>query len=218
MPNAYTFSGARHAYKRRPAYYNARIRSKAGQALKIAMATRALVNVEYKLHDVGVALTPSSSGLVSAISLLPQGDTTLTRDGNSVKMTSCQIRIRATQHSSAADTMVRVILFSDSQQQGVVPTVASVLAGADPDGFPNIIDFPSRFQIVKEWNIQLSNTGMASANRQSYFKMNHHLKFEGSGSTQAEQRKGNLYLLSISTEATNTPTVQLDARLRYIDN
>ncbi len=190
----------------------------ASRALAVAYAVKKLVNVEYKFHDVNVTLTPNSTGAVSILTAIGQGDSTQQRDGNSIKATSLSCRFRINGGASAPTTHLRMILFSDSQQQGVLPTVANVLDGADTDAHMNILDFPGRFRVLRSWDISLSNSGMNTAFREAYIKLDNHIKYEGAGTTVAEARKGNLYLMSSSSLSSELPTLVIDTRLRYIDN
>lgn len=188
------------------------------QALSVARAVRSLINVEFKFHDVDVAPTPDSAGTISNLSLIAQGDGPSTRDGNSILLKSIYLRLRATINAAATNTVVRCILFTDYQQQGTLPTVANVLTG-DIDTPLNIVDYPKRFRVIRDFMFSLSNSGDKIYHKDYYIKMyKHHIKYDGSGATAAEQRTGNIYLLLISNEGANTPTLNVDSRLRYIDN
>lgn len=192
--------------------------SMAAKALSIAMGVKRLLNVEHKFHDVNVSLSSDTTGAVSNLTLVNQGDGVSSRDGNSIKAESIYVRMRATINSAATiPCSIRTILFIDTQQQGTAPVLANVLVG-DLDTPLNIEDFPGRFKVLRDHEFNLSPGGNEILTSSFYVPLSHHLKYDGVAGTAADQRKGQLYLLNVSNVATNLPTLNVDSRLRFIDN
>lgn len=189
---------------------------KANEALQVARATNKLLNVEYKNHDVNISTPPSSGGYVSSLCNVPQGDGGEARDGRSVKCTSIQLRAGYALNGAASATSVRTILVVDMQNQGTDPNVTDILDTASTVSNLNIASFPGRFKVIYDRTSTISVTGAQRTEFKHYKKLNFHLKFEGAaGSTVT---KNPLYLLLISNEATNTPSVNVHTRLRFLDN
>ncbi len=214
--------GAYQAYRRNPSYYNKRIKSKAEQALSLARATRKLLNVEFFFHDANVAINPDSSGLISELTLIAQGDTVSTRTGNSLLAKSLMLRGTDTVSAAAlTPTVVRHIIFKDTMNLGVAPTVANVLAATvSVNSNLNIEDFPKRFVPLRDWTINLPvpSDQDESVSWKQYVKLNHHIKYDGAAGTAATQRSGGIYHLTISNQSTNDPAVGANSRFRFIDN
>ena len=189
----------------------------ASKALGIAMGLKKLINVERKFHDVDIADTPTSSGTVLNLSNIAQGDDSDDRTGNSIKAVSLTGRWSAEMHASATFTTFRMIIFRDNEQNGSDPTPANVLEQVSTRGNLNK-DSYGRFTVLRDWYIGLHADARDAHVAKFYKELNHHIYYSGTTATDASNRKGALYVLMLSSEATNVPSIAGRIRLRYIDN
>lgn len=215
----------RRTYRRRPRYNNYKRLKKGyqsgglwGLAKKAASGVvKYYLNPEYKFLDNSGSITPTSSGqIISGNSLIGQGDTNSTRDGNSIKITSWLHRHSLEKHASATATRVRLIWFYDISSAGAVPAVLDVLETASTLSPMNKLN-GARFKIVKDSHFTLS-TDKPLIQTQFYKKMQHHIKYLDTTANTTSLGQGPLYVLAISSEATNTPTLNYSSRMRFLDN
>ena len=107
------------------------------------------------------------------------------------------------------------MLFIDTQQvSDTSPSVSDILQAADVDS-PLNISTAGRFKVLVNKTVMLHDNA-PMFHKETYSSMYHHIKYNGSASSDIQ--RGGLYMLFISDQATNTPTVSIAARLMYIDN
>ena len=199
-------------YKRK---YNAM--ELAGKAWSGVKAIRHLVNSE-KLHLVTTSSTGiSNTGSVAIFNNIAQGDSISGRTGNSILMSDVLLRYECVINSSAASTLVRVIVFIDTEQVGDTnPAVSDVLQSVSTLAGLNK-NQPGRFSVLYDRLVSLNSNGTQSFNDKWYLKnMDIHAKYNGT--TANDINKNGIYLLLISDQATNTPTVSTNLTLGYYDN
>lgn len=189
-------------------------------AWKLASYLKTLVNVEFKKYDVTAALT--TDGLVQHISSVPQGDSDLTRDGNSIKCQSLLINAYITNNATEQSTAYRILVVQDKQQiADTAPTIADVL---DPTGSNNLIaplnnETVGRFTVLRDIKGSISNliTGVpAEKFIKIYFKLRNHIRFNGANGSDI-QRNG-IYIMWTHTAGANYPTMAYTSRLTFTDN
>lgn len=185
-------------------------------ALNIARGVAAIVNAEKHKFDAGATVTPTSSGSITALSNIPQGDTMGSRHGNSVLAKSLTFKGLVTHNQSATNTLTTMYIIQDKQQvSDTAPAVADIfdVATYGPIGVLNANNV-GRFKIlVKKKLIQ---DGSRVISLDFFKKMNTHLRFNGTAGTDVQ--KGGLYLVLISNQTANPPSVQYLSRLGYYDN
>ncbi len=100
----------------------------ASKALVLAYGIKRLMNVEFKFHDVQLNGTNvSTSPLRIELTNIPQGDTSTTRDGAQVKLTSINIKYFIQSYIDDVVTLVRVILVQDRQTNQALYNIADLL-------------------------------------------------------------------------------------------
>lgn len=194
----------------------------ATKALSTAYAIKKLLNVERKYLSVYNTSTPATTPTIIFLTGSAQGDTQNSRQGNSIKMSSISMKLQFLLNASATTTFIRVILFKDKASNGVVPTHQELLESTDSQPWYianyNPDNCPTRFKVVSDSTHILEANGNTGKQYSKYFKVNTHVKYDGTGSTQAEATTGHYYLLVVSDEVTNVPTIRNNLTLRYIDN
>lgn len=215
----YRKSYRRRRYSRRPKKEPGTIAKVARTALSIAKFVRGIVNVEKHFFDTNQAITGALiGGTVYPLTQIVQGDAYNQREGNSIKAVSHQIRMVIQPAVTAtSNNVARFIVFRDTQQQGTTPTVAQVLETGAFNSYINHLN-GQRFQVIWDKVVDVPPQGQNDAVRifKLYKKDNSHIKY--SGPNFSDTREGNIYVLVISNELTDTPFIEFNYRLRYVDN
>lgn len=206
--------------RRRRQYANSYCKPKAMDYARAAYTgvkyLKGLVNSEMLHHPLTGTATPSSSGTVLHLTNIVQGDSDNNRTGNSIFLKSIFIRMVATLHASASSTFVRVILFKDTQQVGdTSPAVTDVLETASYLS-PLSSSSGGRFSVLKDVLFNINDVSRDVHILKWYVKQQLHVRYNGTASTDIQ--KNGLYVLFISSEATNSPSLPYNIRLSYHDN
>lgn len=145
---------------------------------------------------------------------IAQGDTAETRDGNAIQIKHMDMRLRITLHASAVSSQVRLLLVRNKQQVADTnPTWTQMFE--DHSLVTNFLEARNtKFQVLFDRTYVISSDKPCAMVHYSKY-MNYNVKFNGALSTDIE--KGGCYLMAISNEVTNTPTVQYKTRVRYYD-
>lgn len=210
----------RKTYRRKSTtpWYNRRYNALqlASKAAKGVWYLKGLVNSELLKLDVGASTTPTNVTSQSLILMngIAQGDGDGQRTGNSIFMRSINTNLFFEKNTSATFTYIRIMFVQDTQQiADTTPTVADVL---DSDYASHLNkNTVGRFKVLMSKIITLNPNYPSTAKKFNY-ATRHHIRFNGSASTDVQ--KGAIYMLLLSSEATNTPTVRYNSRLSYHDN
>lgn len=193
----------------------------ASLALKKASRLKALLNVEYKHHDVVtntqlIQDTPS----IQSLTAVSQGDTTLTRDGNSVKMTSLYVKGTLTLNATGSSDVCRVMLVRSKRP--TAPT-ASVIFDTTSTlnevfSFRNI-NATDYVDVLYDRCFSLTDSGSNKiVPLQIYLNKKMHLKWDVGTDTASY---GHIYLVLCGTNpaAGSAGTIiDYQSRLRFVDN
>ncbi len=193
----------------------------AAKALKLATGLRRLINVEYKTINITIGdTTPTTTGVIQNLTAIAQGDDSGSRDGRKIRLASIKIQGSIKQHETATQTTTRMVLVIDHDNTGTPPTIAELFltqavfnTGQAKLGepVPN-----SRFTVLLDKTFAMSDSGQKLFLLNYYRKLNHHVVFGGVGAT--DEGKGSLWLMTGSSEATNTPTLSMTSTTKWIDN
>lgn len=186
--------------------------SMAKTALQTAKWVASMINVEFKHHDISVNSTISNSGSITLLNNVPQGDTTQSRDGNSVKMKGLDVNFLMERNSSATYTYVRMIVFMDKQYDGSLSTSNEILDNLNILSHRNITN-GKRYYVYSDQTYTLNNQ-RPSVESSKHISTNAHVRYNAGGGIASNA----IQILFISNEGTNTPLVAWRSRMRYIDN
>ena len=178
---------------------------------------RGLVNSEmFDVVTTGNNYAITNTGGVVHLSNIAQDDGSTGRTGNSILAKSLFYRFVMKCHASATVSTVRVIFLWDTQQVAdTSPAVSSILQSTDPLSALSL-SVEGRFTIIKDYTFTLDNITKKSFAIKNFCSLNKHIRFNGS--TGSDIQKNGLYLMCISDEATNTPTISYNCKLSYHDN
>lgn len=181
---------------------------------------RGLVNSEMYKWDVvetGAVVTSAQNSYSARLSAIPQGDGDNARTGNSIFARSLNIRGQVINNiSGTPPEYMRVMVVLDTQQIGdTTPNLADVL---ENNGYNSHLlkSTVGRFKILFSSIYEVNSTINISRTFDINIPMRHHIRYNGTAGTDVQ--KGGLYIMAISSEATNGPTLRFDSRLSYHDN
>ncbi len=170
--------------------------------------------IEWKLTDDQQTINPSNAGEVQQITFIAQGNTVVTRVGKSVTVKQLNLGFYITKHATPNVTALRILVFIDSQQE--IDAKSSVTAVLDT---ASVLSPLNRFRI-KRYKILFDRLYALETNHESFLvrksiKLDFAMIFNGAASTDLD--KNGLFMLAISDEATNKPTVVMYHRTYFTD-
>lgn len=200
-------------------------RSTAVKALALASKVARMVNVEYKWAPITLNQNADSGGFIYNICQpIEFGDTSTTREGDSIKLMRFSGRGFITQNSSAQKTAVRVILFYSKQDNGHQYVVPDILDDVNYSAGTSLFLAPKNHtlryntKIFYDKTYHMSNNGNSSIIFDYNFKLFGHTNYiqgqEGTGSVQDH----GIHILVISNEDTNYPHFNFRGKLTFTDN
>lgn len=211
----------RNYRRRRPASRWQNYKTGFTQLAKDVNSLKNLINVEFKWHDVHLGSTVSSTGTWLLLNGIGQGDTATLRDGNQIRLKSIEAKAQFKLSASATTTTIRQMLVLDMDPDGTTPTISDLLdsATAAPIVAPRNMENRRRFLILKEKMINLSDgSSKVSCQKTFYKQLDIKPIYNGTSSTIAGIKEHALFMVYVSDQATNTPTIESHHRVRYIDN
>lgn len=178
---------------------------------------KGIINSEKKRRDQqgsgNVSVTPS----IDLLTPIDQGDEVNERNGNSVLAKYFTFGCTGVINPSAFATIMRYIIFVDNDNDGQTPTATELLTNVTNMHSALNPDYTSRFTILADRFITLSQNGKAIEQHDIFKRLDFHIKYiTGTGSTGFG--KSNIWLLLYSNEDTNVPTFDYNFRLVYYDN
>lgn len=195
----------------------------ARRAYQAVQYIRSQLNVEWKTHDVeNASTTVSTTATLANIALPAEGLDYNQRTGRSVLSKSIYLHLRVTQNGGASQTAFRCILLIDYRNDGAVPAFADIYDISATPGYLAVRTIDSenarRYGILYDRIIDLDTAKERAVSFEIYKRLRHHQRFIGTGSAAVDQGNGAIYIIFVSNEATNTPTVTYTSRYRFIDN
>lgn len=208
--------------RRKTSWYNKKYSSLqlAQKAWKGVRYIRGLVNSEMFHYDTTFsAATIVNTGSNTHLTALPQGDTNITRTGNSILLRSLTYRFKLEISSAvSSNSAITMIVFFDTQQiADTSPAVTDILNTAAPQSLLNL-NFAGRFKVLRRKTFILTPATGARPALEFVDNLNlyKHVRFNGAASSDVQ--KNGLYVLFISSESTNYPTITGTFRIGYHDN
>lgn len=190
----------------------------ATKALRVALMTKSLLNVEYKHVDTPqVASTTGLTPVILPLNAIAEGNASNQRDGLSVLNKSVQIKYYCEEHASAYGTIQRVMLIRDKQPNGTTPLWSDIFEEQNVMTLLNNVN-TSRFDVMYSRTHTMSSTGSALEHGNIYRKLNFHTRYLSGGGAATDIGYGGLYIVSVSNLNTFSPNLVYSARVRYLDN
>lgn len=180
-----------------------------------------MVNAEFKSVTAidNTTHTPTTTPSRLLLNPLGRGDDINQRHGRVVRARSIEIDGHVTINSAATNTRLRVVLLLDTHPDGATPAYSDVFQHASSVVAIRNLDNRRRFVILRDFLIQLNDSTRDMSRVKLYRRLNFHQIFDDSNAGDITDIKHNaLYLFLISDEATNSPSVHLTTRYRFVDN
>lgn len=199
-------------YRRRPYY-----RFLKRRMYKIAKQ----LNVEYKEHNVqytenGVSTTMTKQNMC----VIDQGTGDGQRVGRQIKITRLNMKATLTFNASATNTKFRMIILIDKQTNEGTFATTDLLYDTSVDDIIVSglnLDKKNRFKILydKMFSVFPEKPIVGIKYNKNF---NLPILYDASTSAVGDQTRNSLWICFVSSEATNTPSFTMHARVRYVDN
>lgn len=216
----------------------------ANAAYSLATGIAALVNSESKYFDTAIATPSGSTAVFTCLNLIAQGTDVGQRIGNTIRVSNLNIRgqINAIGTTPSYGTHMRIVLFIDRESASAsVPLSYTDLFTTSSLVAPfNILNSAGRFKILYDRFITLDldsrpnfyikyfkkftfgGKGRRFGRRKLVYKPSriggHLIRFDSASNTLGSTDTGNIWLMYVSDDNTNTPNVEIVSRIRYYDN
>ena len=184
---------------------------------------RGLVNSEMLHYRTSGDTTADQNGVVTHLTAIGQGDTDALRTGNSIFVRKLLVRWSGFQNvTNTPNGTLRCVVFIDVQQVAdTAPTMADVLQTTASTVAPlsSLNDANlGRFKILYNKIVNIGNGSNGSHTEELYLDMEHHVRYNGTASTDIQ--KGGIYVGFISDQSTagTVPTVRSYTVTSYHDN
>lgn len=196
------------------------IYSNAGkQALRDVNILRRYINTEFHLVD-SVASNSSITSTPTLVLLngLSLGDTTTTRTGQSIKMDRSDFRFIIRGNVTAVNCFMRVIVVVDKQTNATAMVSADLLV-QDTVISPYTFASQQRFIPLYDETFALPSSGQSCITKMTGPNTNQHVTYNTSNNgTVADITSNSCYLILLSDQSVNTPTISYYYRLWFVDN
>lgn len=213
----------------------------ARSAWKATKQIKRLINVEVKRHFFSEVITATTPGVgindtwaSRSLCSVAQGDTTLTRDGNSIKPLSLSIRmlfqIAQSTQANFIDRHLRVILLRAKSEQGAGATeVLSAYTGNNVLSVnEDILSFKNPAllyntttlmdKVYKLRSCDQNNTGITRLYINESLKLSGHINFAGSTTAPED---GGIYMVfctDLPSTVSGSPALSINSVLTFTDN
>lgn len=214
----------RKSYKKKPSWYNKKYSVSASpmqvaqSALRATRYLKGLVNSEMFHVDSSLVLGSNQSKIFNLCDIA-QNDTDTGRTGNSILLRNIYIRgLIEINPSVTANSRVLICVVQDTQQvNDTTPVVLDVFKTNSPESML-AMNSAGRFKILYRKTHVLSPAagGRNAIEFNKYFSMRQHVRYNGPANTDIQ--KNGYYLLVMTSEVVNYPSVSLTSRIGYHDN
>ncbi len=173
---------------------------------------------ELKTHDTEDLGTIGTTADIQCLTQTVQGNTSLSREGLEIRPKYLRWKLFTTLHASATFTLCRLIIFADTENTGVYPTVGQILEAASVIAWKEH-DTRPRFKFYKDITYYLDDVKKKTALITGTIKFGKKAKIWYKGVTAEEISNGKnaIFILMISDDNTNQPGMNFISRLRFTE-
>lgn len=191
----------------------------ASKAMSGVRYLKNLINVEFKTIDATSSATYGTTPVIAPLNAVAIGDDYNNRDGRQIRLKSCALRMDFLANAAATtDTQIRCVLVLAKSPEGVAPTFTDVFDTANLYSQRNLTN-RKEFVIMFDKIITLSPDSVDKKFFKYYKKLNFKTIFNStSTATVAGIESNGLFLMFLSSDNTNQPTINYTHRCRFIDN
>lgn len=188
------------------------------QALRDLNTLRRYINTEMHFTDVTASVTPSTTPSLVLLNGITIGDTASTRTGQSIKMDRSDFRFNLAVNSTSVANFVRIIVVVDKQSNATAMTAADLLV-SNTTVSPYSFGSQQRFIPLFDETYALTTYGTGSICKCVGLSTNQHVTYNtGNAGTVADIVSNSVYMIHLSDQATNLPSLLYYNRLWFVDN
>jgi len=177
-----------------------------------------MVNAEKHYIDTSITnATPGTAGSVYGLVSCSQGDTDVTRNGDSIKLDRITLKGSININSASAYDYVRIALVCDKENQGTAPGWTDIFEEAQPLTYLNNKNM-SRFVVIKTWLVPLNLAAAYNVIINFSKKLDFHVKYDGNAGTTADYRSNALFLVFNGGDNANKANFTWRTRVSFYDN
>lgn len=184
--------------------------------IKSVSMLKGLINSELHYKDTTLTGSIGSTMQFNGLTLISQGDTDTTREGNKILAHDVYGRFEVVKHDTAVNDIVRIVLLVDKEQDGTVATGADLLQTVSVYSPLNQVD-GKRFVIIKDWTFPLTTDRPVRVIK-FYKKVPFHIHYADSGGTITSAKENHIFLALLTNDNTNQATYSGIVRFRWYDN
>lgn len=185
-------------------------------AVKGVNLMKGIINSELHKHDIQNTLAVDNNAHFVLLTGTNQGDAVNNRQGNSSLGKYLTLNFAA-ELAGTSPAQVRVMLFVDTDNDGETPLDTELLQMPTNIRSPLNVANTQRFTILYDQIFTLNPNGEQLIGEKVYRSLNFHQKYRGpTGGT--DFGKNNVWLMLLTTEATDSPNIQYYSRYAFYDN
>lgn len=183
--------------------------------------------VDTVLYNVATVSSTALAGYTTLrVTSTSQGTDLFNRLGDEIKSLSLLVRWQASLSSpiiaAGGSSTLRMICFVDKAANGAVPPVFQGAADSPysnngPNVSPPNLQMNQRYQILYDKTRTVSMGHNPFTAGKFYLKLRYNVHYLASGSGIADASLNQIYVVFLSADATNGPTVTAYARYRFMD-
>lgn len=176
------------------------------------------IELKYRDTESGAQI-PAVAGAFFLLNGIAQGDDHDDRNGDSVTMSSIQLRLLATGFPANDKNQLRVMIVQDKQPNEAIFTIADLLSRvATLENIGSYLNLNNvhRFRIISNTYITIDDDGQSSCVHSIYKKLNFKTRYSGAAGNIADINTNSLYAFVIGANALGD--FHFTARLRYLDS
>jgi len=182
-----------------------------------------LINVEFKWHDVHAAHDMHTTGVITPLNFINQGDGSQLRDGDQFRIKSIEIDGRVKLDPVGGPAVCRYLLVIDTDPGGVSFNISDLLhtsAGSPVTSAARNLDNRNRFVILKDFRTTVQPNGREVVPIKYYRKLDLKTLFNNATASFSSLKNHGLYLVTFSDigSGSNPPDIDVNCRVRYVDN
>jgi len=187
--------------------------------MPVIRLAKKMFNTENKYLDTANSAAVSSTGGLTLLNAMAQGNTASTRLGDTVRYNFIEWNFVVTINAAATASQLRLCIFRDEQPNGQASPVAGYMA--NPNSVVSMVAFTdvTRFHTFVDEIIEVSSAGPATLTLRGSKGLGFHTNYGLSNNGNVTDiSKNSLNLFLVSNEATNTVSVNYYIRLLFVDN
>jgi len=213
----YKRTGYKKKAYRRPVYRKKPTYNKYSFAKRVKNAIINIAAKNYKDYDVNDVTVTDDGGTTFTYPLtnIAQGNGATERVGDSVMVSSINVRGQIRFNSTAEYNALRFIIFRDNQTVAdTTPSITQVLDQANPNGLMNMANV-GRFTILYDRTFNVSAVKNPQINFKCYIPLRLKVRYNGTAGTDIQ--KNGLWMMATSHDDVHGPECDFYARTHYVD-